>query len=183
MVLCDANVLYASLLRDLLVRLGVAGTLRPRWTPQIHDEWTRNLLRQRPDLEAQALRRTCQLMDDAVPESLLTGGVDLPPAGLSDPDDEHVLAAAKLAGASVLLTFNLSDFPPNLVGSELQVLHPDAFFSLLLSEAESDVLAALVKLRRNLSRPALSALDLTLAFERLHLPSFAQQLQTRIALF
>ena len=44
MVLCDANVLYASLLRDLLVRLGVAGTLRPRWTPQIHDEWTRNLL-------------------------------------------------------------------------------------------------------------------------------------------
>ena len=122
-------------------------------------------------------------MDDAVPESLLTGGVDLPLAGLSDPDDEHVLAAAKLAGASVLLTFNLSDFPPNLVGSELQVLHPDAFFSLLLSEAESDVLAALVKLRRNLSRPALSALDLTLAFERLHLPSFAQQLQTRIALF
>ena len=106
-------------------------------------------------------------MDDAVAESLLSGPVDLLPVGLPDPDDEHVLAAARVAGASVLLTFNLSDFPATLVRSGLSVLHPDVFFTLLLVELEADVLAALAKLRRNLSRPALSALDLTHAFERL----------------
>ena len=182
-VLCDANVLYASLLRDLIVRLGVAGVLHPRWTAQIHDEWTRNLLSQRPDLDPQSLLRTRQLMDDAVPESLLTGPIDLQPVGLPDPDDEHVLAAARMAGASVLLTFNLSDFPATLVGPGLSVLHPDVLFTLLLVELEADVLAALVKLRRNLSRPALSALDLTHAFERLRLFTFAQQLQAHLARF
>ena len=182
-VLCDANVLYASLLRDLTVRLGVADVLRPRWTTQIHDEWTRNLLMQRPDLDPQALRRTRQLMDDAVPESLLTDPVYFPGVGLPDPDDEHVLAAARMAGASVLLTFNLSDFPVHLVGSELQVLHPDVFFTLLLAEMEADVLAALVKLRHNLSRPALSAVELTHAFERLRLSTFAHQLQAHLARF
>lgn len=49
-VLCDANVLYGSLLRDLLVRLGVSGALRPRWTTRIEQEWVGNLLEHRPDL-------------------------------------------------------------------------------------------------------------------------------------
>jgi hypothetical protein len=44
----DACVLYAAPLRDLLVRLAMTGAFRARWTPKIHDEWVRGVLRARP---------------------------------------------------------------------------------------------------------------------------------------
>lgn len=35
----DACILYPPSLRDLLMRLAVAGAYAPRWTEQIHDEY------------------------------------------------------------------------------------------------------------------------------------------------
>jgi len=49
-VIYDACVLYPAPLRDLLMRLALTDLYRARWTDMIHDEWTRNVLRQRPDL-------------------------------------------------------------------------------------------------------------------------------------
>lgn len=37
-VLYDANVLYPSTLRDVLIRVGLARLVRPKWTEQILDE-------------------------------------------------------------------------------------------------------------------------------------------------
>lgn len=47
----DACVLYPAPLRDLLMWLALSGRFRARWSEQIHHEWTRNLLRKRPDLD------------------------------------------------------------------------------------------------------------------------------------
>ena len=47
-VVYDACVLYPAPLRDLLMRLALADVCRARWSDTIHDEWMRNLLRQRP---------------------------------------------------------------------------------------------------------------------------------------
>jgi hypothetical protein len=41
--LYDANVLYPSTLRDVLIRVGVAQLVRPKWSDQILDETFRNL--------------------------------------------------------------------------------------------------------------------------------------------
>ncbi len=46
----DACVLYPAPLRDFLIRLGLSGRFRARWSAQIHEEWKRNLLLNRPDL-------------------------------------------------------------------------------------------------------------------------------------
>ena len=54
----DACVLYPAPLRDFLLQLACAGLFRARWTNAIHEEWTRNLLAERPDLSAAALDRT-----------------------------------------------------------------------------------------------------------------------------
>jgi hypothetical protein len=85
-VVYDACVLYPAPLRDLLMRLALTDLYRARWTEQIRDEWTRNVLRQRPDLKAEDLQRTCELMNLHVRDSLVTGY-------------EHLVAsiAAKLA--------------------------------------------------------------------------------------
>lgn len=91
----DACVLYPAPLRDLLIWLALSGRFRARWSAQIHEEWRRNLLRKCPDLSAQQLARTIRLMDEAIPDAVVTGhepliaGLDLP-----DSNDRHVLAAA-----------------------------------------------------------------------------------------
>src|SRR5436305_1222930 len=125
-VIYDANVLYPAPLRDLLMCLALTDLFRARWTDDIHDEWIRNVLEARPDLKREQLERTRELMNANVRDCLVEGYQGLIPAlTLPDPDDRHVLAAAIRANASVIVTFNLRDFPPDLLapyGVETQ--HP-----------------------------------------------------------
>ena len=91
----DACVLYPAPLRDLLLSLAAAEIYRAKWSQQILDEWTRNLIANRPDLDPQRLQITCTRMNVAVPDSLVTGYEDLIESlELPDPDDRHVLAVA-----------------------------------------------------------------------------------------
>lgn len=50
----DACVLYPAPLRVFLMWLGLSGCFRARWSSQIRDEWKRSVLRDRPDLTADA---------------------------------------------------------------------------------------------------------------------------------
>lgn len=54
----DANVRYPARLRDLFLRLAIAGLFRARWTERILDELFANLSADRPDIPAESLRRT-----------------------------------------------------------------------------------------------------------------------------
>ncbi|NVI85959.1 PIN domain-containing protein [Actinomadura sp. BRA 177] len=111
-VIYDANVLYGNTLRDLLIRIAQAGMVQAKWTNQIMDEMLGNLAADRPDIPAEKLSRLRALMNAAVRDCLVEGheslieGLKLP-----DPDDRHVLAAAIKAGAQVIVTSNLRDFP------------------------------------------------------------------------
>lgn len=115
-VVYDACVLYPAPLRDFLLRLAVSGLFAARWTERIHREWMDALLRERPDL-GDRLDRTRQLMDEAVPDSLVTGYEPLESGfSLPDPDDAHVLAAAIRAGAQglVVTADRLAEFSRSL---------------------------------------------------------------------
>ena len=72
-VLYDANVLYPSTLRNLLIRVAQAGLVQAKWTEQILDETFSNLLENRPDLDPEKLTRTRELMNAAVRDCLVTG--------------------------------------------------------------------------------------------------------------
>jgi len=50
----DACVLYPAPLRDILMTLGAEGVCRARWTAEIQDEWIRNLIDKRPDLNKES---------------------------------------------------------------------------------------------------------------------------------
>ena len=69
----DACVLYPAPLRDLLMRLAMTDLYGARWTQQIHEEWMRNVLANRPDLSRAQLERTRELMDCSVRDSLVEG--------------------------------------------------------------------------------------------------------------
>lgn len=128
-VVYDANVLYPSVLRDLLIRIAQAGLVQAKWTDQILDEMFASLMRNRPDLDPDALARTRELMLRAVRDCLVRGHEPLIDAvTLPDPDDRHVLAAAIKARAQLIVTANLGDFPADALASwSVEAKHPDEF--------------------------------------------------------
>jgi predicted nucleic acid-binding protein len=160
--LFDACVLYPAPVRDLLLRTAKTDIFRARWTDRIHDEWIRSLMEERPDLDGSALQRTRELMNAAVPDCLITAyepfeaGLNLP-----DVDDRHVLAAAIVGRADVIVTYNLRDFPPEVLqpfGIEAQ--HPDEFMRHLFDFNTPAVLSAVRAQRAALKRPPQTAREL-----------------------
>ncbi len=72
-VVLDACVLYPVTLRDLLLSIAAEHVYHARWSDDIHDEWIRNALKNRPDLSAEKLNSTRQQMDIAIDDCLITG--------------------------------------------------------------------------------------------------------------
>ena len=158
-VIYDACVLYPAPLRDFLMRLALTDLYRARWTGMIHDEWTRNVLRRRPDLKAEDLERTRSLMDAHARDSLVTGFEHLIPSiELPDADDRHVLAAAIQSGASLIITFNLKDFPlEQLNRYQVSAQHPDDFIFDLLDQHLARICEATANHRRSMKNPPKTA--------------------------
>lgn len=138
--------------------LGLSGLFRARWTAQIHDEWKRNLLKARSDISPEQLDRTSALMDAAIPDALVTGYEPLcADLVLPDTDDRHVLAAAIRCKADVVVTFNLKDFPrDNLIGYDIEAIHPDDFIADLIDLDQAAVLQAARSHFRSLKKPPLA---------------------------
>jgi len=111
-IVYDACVLYPAALRDLLIRIAMEGLCQARWSDDILDEVFANLRQARPDLDPAKLARTRRRMCAAVPDCLVVDYLDLVDSlDLPDHSDRHVLAAAIRAGAEVIVTDNLKDFP------------------------------------------------------------------------
>jgi len=148
-------VLYPAALRDFLMHLAITNLFRARWTDRIHEEWIRNVLRHRPDLTAQQLARTRQLMDENVLDCLVTGYESLIPSlSLPDLNDRHILAAAIRCGANSIVTFNTKDFPTrSLEPFGIEAFHPEEFVLSQLGRAPSVVCSAAKRQRANLRNP------------------------------
>lgn len=157
-VIFDACVLYPAPLRDFLLRLSTTGLFSVKWTDQIHDGWTRNLLLARPELKDK-LNRTRDLMNRAVPDSLVTGYESLiENLELPDRDDRHVLAAAIRSSAQVVVTFNLKDSPKDALEQYgIEAIHPDAFIEHQLDLHQGAVIATAKQHREALKNPPKTA--------------------------
>ena len=178
-VIFDACVLYPAPLRDLLMHLAMTGLFRARWTDQIHDEWTRNVLTKRPDLKPEQLHRTRELMNAHALDCLVTG-YELLISGLSlpDPNDRHVLAAAIRARADVIVTFNLKDFPAeHLEEFGIEAQHPDEFVTHQIDLDAGLVCTDVKRQRQNLKNPPRTALELLATFEAQGLPQTVLRLK------
>lgn len=130
----DTSVLWPSLQRDFLLSLAIEGAYRPSWSSTILEEREYHedaKLVKRGIPVAEAAGRAATLIaamrrefDDAEIEGWepLEGTFGLP-----DPDDEHVVAVAVLAGAGAIVTENLRDFPADKIPPSIQVLSAREF--------------------------------------------------------
>ena len=167
----DANVLYPVSLRNLLMRLALNGLFQARWSAGVHEEWIRAVSQDRPDIPLERLQQVRDAMDRDAQDSLVTGyeplidGLSLP-----DPKDRHVLAAAIVGQAEVIVTRNLRDFPDAALepyGIEAQ--HPDEFVRHLLDLSPVLVVDAVRDQQAALTNPPVTMAGLLAVFERLGL--------------
>lgn len=127
--LLDTCVLWPSLQRDFLLSMAIEGLYRPLWSEAILDELRRceqyKLIDQGKD-EATALVGADSLLAEMrthFDDALVTNWEPLEGSfGLPDVNDEHVVAAAVVGGAGVIVTDNLKDFPTNRVPGHIEVL-------------------------------------------------------------
>jgi hypothetical protein len=100
-------------------------------------------------------------MNAALPSASVDGYKEqVPKVTLPDPDDRHVVAAGIATSDSIILTWNLRDFPTReLKKFGLRRETPDAFVSSLYDKVPDLVIDSLANARRNLTKPGLSASD------------------------
>jgi predicted nucleic acid-binding protein len=132
-VALDACVLFASVMREMLLGAAAAGGFEPVWSVRILEEWARATRRLPEGAETVArgeiagMRARWPEAEVAVPEELLTR------LSLPDPDDRHVLGAAIAGGAAVLMTQNRADFPSRALARHgILLREPDGFLVELL---------------------------------------------------
>jgi predicted nucleic acid-binding protein len=145
-VVYDACVLYPAPIRDLLLRVAVAGLVQAKWTDQILDECFASILANRPDLSREKLARTRRAMNTAVADCLITDYAGISSRlTLPDPEDRHVLAAAIKAEARIIVTANIKHFPEEYLAKyHVEAKHPDDFVSDLI-DVDPDKMSNIVR--------------------------------------
>jgi predicted nucleic acid-binding protein len=132
--LLDTNVLWPSLQRDFLLSLHIQGAYRAIWSEEILDELefheTAKLVRRhvaRSEATGRAARLILQMRTHFA-DSIVSGWEPLEGIfELPDPNDEHVVAAAVIGGADVIVTENCRDFPANRLPAHLEILSAAVF--------------------------------------------------------
>ncbi len=167
------------------MRVALIGLYEPRWTEQIHDEWTRNVLADNPQVMPAQTSRTRRLMNESIPAAVVSGFEGLISSlNLPDANDRHVLAAAIKAKAAVIVTFNLSDFPAAILQVYgLRPVHPDLFLSTLFDEDPALFLSAVQTHRASLHHPPKDAVGYVQTLKTNNLKELARRLESNLNRF
>ncbi len=183
--LLDACVLHPIAMADALISMACAGLYAAKWSREIELEWIESVEERRPDLKGRLHYRRDQ-MREAVPDweveerawRSLADGLSLP-----DPDDVHVLAAALAGHSDCIVTANIRDFPPDVVGPlGIEIIHPDTFIVAQWDLDQLAAVAAFKRMRARWKKPEATAEDFAAALERAGLPATAQRLREAVEL-
>jgi len=175
----DACVLYPAPVRDFLLSIADIGLYEPKWTSEIQDEWSRNLLVNRPDLNKNQLDMTIKAMNIAFPfanvenYSSFISGITLP-----DPNDRHVVAAAIQSKADMIITYNIKDFPTSVLENySIEIKHPDVFFTYLFDLQPEKVTEAFRKMVKRLKNPKKTIIEVLATLEKSNLSEITEKLK------
>lgn len=159
-VLLDANVLFPTVLREILLGCAGQGLFTPLWSPRILEEWARAAPKLGPGAEAQARGEIAVLRAQWPQAEILPRPSTEARLWLPDPNDIHVLAAAIDGSADLLVTFNRKDFPKaELAAEAVRFRDPDGFLMDLWQAAPEPVSQTIQAVR---DRAAEMGHDLTL---------------------
>ena len=131
---------------------------RPKWSPDIFREWMRTDQRKNMNHDPQKVLSTQMDLESFFFDAQVTGyeslisGLDLP-----DPDDRHVLAAARQSECDLIVTWNIRHFPADIVDPfGIDVYNPDEFLIMLFETHPQDFLESVRAVLKKLRNPSYS---------------------------
>lgn len=151
----DASVIYPQVVRGVLLWVAAAGAYSPIWTERILGEVRTNLLanEQMTDLQWQRLAAALATAfpDAEIDQAEVDGrAADMP----NHEKDRHVLAAAVVGGAAIVVTSNLSHFKAADVSQVgVRAVSADDFLCELLDRAPHVVRGALTRQAETMKNP------------------------------
>jgi hypothetical protein len=176
--LLDACVLVPPVLREVLFAVAGQGLFTPLWSSRIVEEWARAAGRTEGAASEAIARGEAARLAARWPGSIVTHGpADEAALWLPDAADMHVLAAAIVGKAEVIVTFNLRDFPRRALDAQrLRAQHPDAFLMDLWLAAPDQVMAAAESVRHQAERLSARPQPLRALLKRAGLPRLGKAL-------
>lgn len=179
-VLVDTSVLFPFSVMDLFLALTEDAVHHVLWTDDLLDEWERVIVRER---QRTSETETAASVTAAIREFFADGRVeraayrhliDRMPG--DDPDDHPHMAAAVAAEADAIVTANLADFPAEpLAALGVRVVGPDDYLCELMVEHPREIVATLVRMAAEKTRPPRSPAELLTALRGAGLRSFPDQ--------
>jgi len=114
----------------MLVGMAYWGLFEARWSSDILEEVERNLIL-KAGLSGETAQRRVGQLKALLPQAMVTDYAEFLTDLANHPKDRHVVAAARKAGASVIVTRNIRHYHPLPVG--IVAVQPDPFMSSLVT--------------------------------------------------
>ncbi len=156
-LLVDANVVYQSFLRDVMLRVFQKIAIKPRFTNKIHEEWMKNV-EEKQEIPWENLEKTMNKINDSFSDSIIDGYEYLEEQLMEiNPKDRHLLAAAIHGNCDYIISLDAS-FRKEVEQStyEIETITPNEFLLQELQFNEDKILLVIQEHRKILKRPEIS---------------------------
>ncbi|MBN3950179.1 MAG: PIN domain-containing protein [Nostoc sp. NMS7] len=174
----DSCVLFPMYLRDTLLCMSEAGLYVPHWSQEILDGATRNLVNTGRLTTTQAMRLEGRIKE-AFPTALIVVPDNIIQLMTNYPNDRHVLAAAVVGKANIIVTSNLKHFQDqDLALWQVQAKSPDEFLTELYNLYPQQVIEVLQRQSQSLKKPAMSFFELLELLSR-EAPRFTNNIKSQ----
>ncbi len=182
-VFVDTNVLFPFSVMDLMLALTEDAVHEVLWTETLLAEWERVIVRAQRRSPESAASITAAIRE-FFPEGRIAEGeyanlVSAMPG--HDHDDRHHMAAAVTGGATIIITWNRDDFPPDgLAPLGIQVMDPDEYLCELIVELPHEVVNTVTRLAAEKRQPPLTPYDLADSLAKAGTLNFAVRLRDHL---
>lgn len=179
-VLLDANVFPTTWLLDILLTLDEHEIVDVVWSERILDEVRRAMV-ERQHRDPERIDRFLDSIRSMNPTHCIYGWEPRETLldELPDPDDRHVLAAALVADADYIVTYNLKDFPLEKLGRySITAIHPDVFLCRMLDWDTRGVLDVMDTVVSNKTNPPRTMGEELAHLRKLRLNTFSDRLKS-----
>ncbi len=176
-VILDSCVLFPMYLRDLLLCTAEAELYLPYWSQEILNGATRNLVSQ-GRMTAELAMKLEKAIKTAFPKAIVEVPPSLVEVMTNHPGDRHVLAAAVIANAKVIITSNLKHFQANdLAPWNIKAQSPDEFLCELFDEYPDEMVEVVRRQSQVLRKPPMTVNELLALLSR-EVPEFANKVSS-----
>ncbi len=144
-VFLDADVLYKKILLSIFLDMAEREIFTFLWSREVINEFSRNRIQKGSN--PKIINSICR----GIEENFIGGIVEKMDfeelegkLKITDIKDRHILAAASVAGADYLVTFNLPDYDKNEAKNQnVEIIDPDSFLIILFNSNRNKVISSL----------------------------------------